>query len=71
MARKLKEQNKTRLVLTGPVTQPTEMAIEYMVMDGDLSEPAKRMIFDGTDFNATIGDLWNDSVNNAKKTERL
>ena len=71
MARKLKEKNKTRLVMTGPTSQPTEMWAEYTVLDGDLAEPPGRLDFDGTDFDAKIGDLWSGAVSSIKAAEKL
>ena len=71
MARKIKEENRLRLVLTGPSSQPTQLTAEYSVVDGDLSEKPQRLVFDGTDVSATIKNLWKDAIGTIKKAEKL
>ena len=71
MARKIRENNRLRLVFTGPSAQPTQMAVEYSVVDGDLAEASQRVEFDDTNFEGTVKDLWKSTVTAIKKAEKL
>lgn len=71
MSRQIKEDNNMRLVFSGPSVRPTELKVEYRVIDGDLAEPARVVKFSETDFDLTVGDLWIATVNSVKKSEGL
>lgn len=70
MARVLSKKN-TRMVMTGPSSQPTDFWAEYRVVDGDETETPKRLEFEDTDFNSKIKDLWSGMISTVKSKENL
>lgn len=70
MARQL-ENGKTRIVISGPTNGPTQMTAEYRVINGDMGEQPKRVLFDGTDFDSTVSELWQSAMGQSNAAEEI
>ncbi len=70
MARALEDKN-CRLVIIGGSEAPGAMSVEYRVVNSGLTEAPKRIVFEGTDFDDTINDLWQSAVGAATAAEEL
>lgn len=70
MAKQL-DTNRTRLVFTGPDTGPTDLSVEYSVVDGDMEDLGKRAEISEPNFDATSSTIWSSSIGTVETAEGI
>lgn len=70
MAKQL-DTNRTRLVFTGTESGPTDLSVEYSVVDGDLADKGKYAAMDSPDFDAQSSAIWTSAISTVETAEGI
>ena len=65
------DTRRTRLVLTGSVTGPETLAVEYSIVAGDLTQRGMRAEMDEPSFSSPSADLWTSAISTVETAEGI